>query len=318
MAFANNNELGSGSSPHFDIVARGRKKQSSVGLARRPAKTKTGKGHVKKAGGKKAGSKKTGAKKSGRKKTGNKKTGGKSVKSHASNSATSTLSGYCPLHTSSKLSKASKASKKPKKHVPRRSKGGKLGDKKIGKTGGKPHNKSYDVCDYKPKPRPSTGNTCDYLISCEFGNEVDSIGPDTDGKSTKPGASKSKSHKGSKVKKPSKPSKSQASRRSERQAFSVNLYNPNEIFARGGPRRYKTEVKESKMLLIYSLPYPSNSDLYTEDVAHLQPVAIGWNSEKDLGDFAVKDLKKVPKDMSNYVTEHLIEVRCGPIRLVIG
>lgn len=327
MALRSNHDVSYKSSPSLDLVARGRSKKGGGRVAKSPTKSKTTKNKVKKKTNKKTtakqkGSSKTGGKKAGGtrtqgKNTGSKKKGGKNVKSHASSSATSTLSGYCPLETNTKSSKTSKSSKASKKHVGPRKVGAKSGAKAGGKSRSKSNAKSDDICNWRPVLRPVTGDTCDYLVSCELSNEFDSIGPDTYIKSSKPTASKSKSTKTSSRTKSSKNRASKLTGRGERQVFSVDLGNAKELDVRGEPRRYKTTIERAEKLVIYSLDYPSNSDLYEGDGASLKPVTIDWTSEKKLAtgeatalkDVTVKDLGKKPKDYSRYVTEHLIEVQ---------
>ncbi|KAJ4354550.1 uncharacterized protein N0V89_006287 [Didymosphaeria variabile] len=163
----------------------------------------------------------------------------------------------------------------------------------IGKPMGKPTGKPDDVCNYKPTPIPTKAiNACDYLIDCQVSDESEPIVEDTNNK-------------------PSKPTKGKGTKPVKRQQkFSIDLSDSDQLSARGEPRRYKTDVEGVSKLEIYSLDYPSNSDLYTGEGADVPKVRVEWKSDK-LSDFDVRVYKTLPEknDYSGLVTEHLIELQ---------
>ena len=168
------------------------------------------------------------------------------------------------------------------------------------------------MCDYVPARHPTTAiDTCKYLLDCPSGDEADPDEQDRKRKGSKSikHSKSTKQHKSSKhltTKLPNRRSL-EIYEHELRHSFFVDLQDPDELVARGDPRRYKTEVDGLEKLHIYSLDYPSNSDLYTGDGKDLQKVTITWQSS-ELDNTHVVDLKKVPKDYTNFVTEHLIEV----------
>jgi hypothetical protein len=135
------------------------------------------------------------------------------------------------------------------------------------------------------------------LIDCQVGDESEPIVEDTNNKPSKPT-------------KPTKPTKGKVIKPVKRQQkFSIDLSESHQLAARGEPRRYKTDVDGVSKLEIYSLDYPSNSDLYTGEGANVPKVRVGWKSEK-LSDIDVTVYKTLPRSYDGLVTEHLIEVSC--------
>lgn len=104
------------------------------------------------------------------------------------------------------------------------------------------------------------------------------------------------------------------------QKFSIDLSRSNSLTSRGEPRRYKTNVDQVSKLEIYSLDYPSNSDLYTSgDVPNAYRVRVDWKTAKP-GDDTVKALTSLPEQgvYTGLVTEHLIEVSLPTLHATVS